>query len=108
MAGAGLCLLGISSRDTNLAEASLQSEHFHLISRLGAGTDHSDCGNFLARQMFRGDHAGGPGAEVCDKSIVEEERGWAPVWASNTTAMPSFGGRPRYKLLANPETIFTA
>ena len=67
---------GVASPDTNLAEASLQSEHFHLISRLGTGTDHRDCGNVLPRQMFRGDRACGPGSEVGDKSIVEDERDW--------------------------------
>jgi len=108
MAGAGLYLFGVASRDSNLAEASLQSEHFHLISRLGTGTDHRDCGDVLARKMSRGDRACGPGSEVGDKSIVEENAAGAPVWASNTTTMPSFGGRPRCKLLANPETIFTA
>ena len=76
MAGAGLCLFGVASRDSNRAEASLQSEHFHLISRLGTGTDHRDCGNVLPRQMFRCDRACGPGSEVGDKSIVEDERGW--------------------------------
>jgi hypothetical protein len=99
---------GVASPDTNLAEASLQSEHFHLISRLGTGTDYLDCDNVLARKMFRGDRACGPGSEVGDKSIVEDERGWGAGMASNTTTMPSFGGRPRCKLLANPETIFTA
>ena len=73
--GAGLRFVGIASPYAELAEASLQSQHLHLVSRLAAGTDHRDGGNFFARKMFRGDGARGSGAEVGDESVVEEECG---------------------------------
>ncbi len=76
--GACLRLLRIASPNTNFAEVSLEGQHFHLISRLRAGTDHGDCGNFLACQMFRGDRTCGSGAEVGDKSVVEEKSGGGP------------------------------
>ena len=68
--------MGIASPDTNFAEVSLQRQHFDLIPRLGAGADHRDRRNFLARQMFGGDRACGAGAEVGDESVVEQKSGW--------------------------------
>jgi len=76
MVGTGFRLVRIASPHPHLAEASLQGQHFHLMSRLGAGADHCHRSNFLARQVFGGDGACGSGAEVGDESVIEEESRW--------------------------------